>query len=236
MQRPVHAMTVEQQFNLPAPPGFRGLHPDLPIRRYVRHLPHWRQAGATYFVTFRLADSIPQKQLQALKRWREHWEREHPEPRDEKDWEHLAREITTRTEAWLDEGYGECVFHNAALAQEMGKSLLHFQHERCLTACFTVMPNHIHTVIKLLGEYELEDLLESIKGFISRKVNRTLDRSGQLWEQESYDRIIRDEEHLYRVVQYIGRNPGKAGLPESQWHRWLLPEWKDAGWMFETRP
>jgi hypothetical protein len=50
----------EEPFNLPDPPGFRGLDPNLPIRFYQRHLPHWRQVGATYFVTFRLADSIPQ--------------------------------------------------------------------------------------------------------------------------------------------------------------------------------
>src|SRR4051794_6353839 len=37
-------------WNLPAPPGFQGLHPHKPLTVYVRHLPHWRQDGATYFV------------------------------------------------------------------------------------------------------------------------------------------------------------------------------------------
>src|SRR5258707_12522120 len=44
-------------WNLPPPPGFQGLHPDKPVTAYQRHLPHWRQDGATYFVTFRLADA-----------------------------------------------------------------------------------------------------------------------------------------------------------------------------------
>jgi len=225
-------MAVEK-FNLEAPPEFRGLHPDLPVRIYKRRLPHWRQQGATYFVTFRLADAIPQNQLRALKRWREQWERTHPEPRSESDWESFAKQITRRTEAYVDEGYGECVFRNPSLAEEASRSLLHFQNTRCLTSCFTVMPNHIHAVIKPLGDNELEDLLASIKGFISRKVNRHLSRSGQLWEEESYDRIIRDEEHLYRVIQYIGRNPAKAGLPENHWVRWLLPTWENHGWRFD---
>ena len=73
-------MTVEV-FNLPPPPGFRGLQPDIPVKMYQRHLPHWRQKGATYFVTFRLADALPQSKLDLLKRWRETWEREHPSPR-----------------------------------------------------------------------------------------------------------------------------------------------------------
>jgi len=221
-----------QSFNLVAPPGFRGLHPDLPIRIYHRHLPHWRQTGATYFVTFRLADSIPQQQLRALKRWRELWERTHPEPRSDHDWQQLALEITRKTEAWMDKGYGECVFHNHELAIEMSKSLLHFQNERYLTSCFAIMPNHVHLVMKPLGDFELEDILDSTKGFVSRKVNALLNRTGALWEQESHDRIIRDEEHLFHVIQYIGRNPMKAGLPIEGWVRWLHPEWEAAGWAF----
>ncbi|MBL7041959.1 MAG: transposase [Pirellulaceae bacterium] len=224
-------MTTET-FNLNAPRGFRGLHPDLPIRVYHRRLPHWRQDGATYFVTFRLADSITQEQVRALKRWRAIWERSHPEPRSHEDWYELAREITRKTEAWMDGGYGECVFRNRELADEMSKSLLHFQDERCLTSCFTVMPNHVHAVMKPLDGFELEDILESVKRFVSRKVNTLLDRNGVLWEQESYDRIVRDEEHLYRVVQYIGRNPAKAGLPPEQWIRWVHPDWEQAGWGF----
>jgi REP element-mobilizing transposase RayT len=224
-------MTIEA-FNLIAPPGFRGLHPDLPVRVYHRHLPHWRQDGATYFVTFRLADSIPQEQLRALKRWRAIWERSHPEPRSDEDWHELAREITRKTEAWMNEGYGECVFRNRKLADEMSKSLLHFQNERCFTSCFTVMPNHVHAVMKPLGDIELEDILASVKGFVSRKVNSFLGRRGVLWEEESYDQIIRDEEHLYRVIQYIGRNPAKAGLQPDQWVRWIHPDWEQAGWRF----
>ena len=46
-----------------APPGFRGLDPNKRVRIYTRHLPHWRQDGATYFVTFRLADSLPEAML-----------------------------------------------------------------------------------------------------------------------------------------------------------------------------
>lgn len=224
---------MTNSFNLPAPPGFRGLHPDLPVRTYHRHLPHWRLDGATYAVTFRLADSIPQEHLCSLKRWRERWEQTHPEPRSDADWDQFAREITHRTEAWLDEGYGECVLADANLADEMVKSLVHFQSERYLTSCYCVMHNHVHLVMKPNDGFELEDILEGLKGFVSRKVNKHLNRTGVLWEQESYDRIIRDEEHLFRVIQYIGRNPGKAGSPREQWVRWVHPEWAQNGWGFQ---
>ena len=57
--------------NLETPPGFRGLHPDVPVTVYYRHLPHWRQDGATYFVTFRLDDALPQCKLDELARFAE---------------------------------------------------------------------------------------------------------------------------------------------------------------------
>ncbi len=94
------------------------------------------------------------------------------------------------------------------------------------------MHNHVHLAIKPLDGFELEEILESAKGFVSRKANAHLRRSGKLWEQESYDRIIRDEEHLFRVVQYIGRNPAKAGYPPKEWVRWIHPDWEQTGWGF----
>lgn len=48
------------EWNLPAPPGFQGFREDLALNSYELDLPHWRQDGATYFVTFRLGDSLPQ--------------------------------------------------------------------------------------------------------------------------------------------------------------------------------
>ena len=116
----------------------------------------------------------------------------------------------------------------------MSKSLLHFQNVRCFTSCFAVMPNHIHVVVKPLGDFELEDVLGSIKQFTCKRVNNLLDRSGKLWQQESYDQIVRDEEHLFRVIQYIGRNPRSAGLAEESWRRWLCTEWEKEGWGFRN--
>src|SRR5579872_5207890 len=95
-------------WNLPPPPGFRGLDPGKPLTVYHRHLPHWRQDGASYFVTFRLADSLPQEKLDQLAYVKREWERSHPPPRSQKDWEGVARLTLARAEAWLDQGMGAC--------------------------------------------------------------------------------------------------------------------------------
>jgi len=54
-----------------APPGFQELSPYKPIWVYTRHLPHWRQEGATYFVTFHLKDSLPKAALLEIQKLRE---------------------------------------------------------------------------------------------------------------------------------------------------------------------
>lgn len=92
----------------------------------------------------------------------------------------------------------------------------------------------MHAVVKPLGDCELEDLLGGMKGGVVRRTNKILRRGGPLWEEESYDRIIRDEARLYRVIQYIGGNASKAGLPRSQGRRWIDPGWEMLGWGFEA--
>jgi putative transposase len=73
-------------WNLAAPPGFQGLREDKDLTIYIRHLPHWRQEGATYFATFRLGDSLPQSKLRELTDWRKEWEQCHEQPRSTEVW------------------------------------------------------------------------------------------------------------------------------------------------------
>lgn len=220
------------EFHLPAPPQFRGLHPDLPIRRYERHLPHWRQEGATYFVTFRLADALPQEKLAFLQRLRAEWERTHPSPRSEGDWSRFARQYAEHVERWTDEGHGACWFRDTRWQNELAERLLHFQNERHFTSCYVIMPNHCHAIVQPKPNYELEDLLQGVKSMTAKAIHRDQGTSGSLWQQESFDRIVRDEEHLWRVIQYIGQNPSKAKLTLDQAPRWLHPDWQARGWRF----
>ena len=224
-------MSVEV-FNLSPPPNFRGLDPYKPITVYHRHLPHWRQEGATYFVTFRLGDALPQEKIDYLKRLREHWELTHPAPRTKEDWESFAREAFRQEETWLDEGYGACHFRDPKLAAPLEEALLHFQDARYFISSWVIMPNHCHMVMRPLEDFQLESILQGLKGVVARRVNTLIGGSGSLWQDESYDRIVRDEEHLWRVVQYIGRNPAKAGLSRGEWRRWIHPTWEAAGWRF----
>lgn len=221
-------------FNLLAPPGFRGLDPEVPVDLYYRHLPHWRQPGATYFVTFNLGDALPANKIAELAAIRREWEHRHPPPRDEATWTAFAKTVFAKAERWMDAGHGACWFRQPQYAAELQRAILHFHQQRYEIGCFVVMANHCHLVMRPFDGFSLEVELGSIKSVTSIYVNRRESQAGFLWQQESYDRIIRDEEHLYRVVQYIGDNPRRAGIPRSQWHRWINPAWQSAGWRFET--
>jgi putative transposase len=220
-------------WNLPAPPGFQGLREDKPLRVYMRHLPHWRQDGATYFVTFRLHDSLPAEKLRELAAWRSEWERSHPRPHKDVTLQELSREVMRRVEAWLDQGMGSSVLRDGAAA-EVASAMHYFDGQRYELGSYVVMPNHVHAIVRpsVNDGDSLEIVLKSWKGYAARQINGQLSRRGQLWQREGFDRIIRDEEHLYRCIQYIGTNPTKAGLSKDACPRWVSPRWESLGWRF----
>jgi REP element-mobilizing transposase RayT len=200
-------------------------------------MPHWRQDGATYFVTFRLSDSLPENRLRELHGLRAEWERRHPPPRSRDVLEQLARMVFERVEGWLDQGTGSCVLRDDRFAELVAQSLLHFHEERYELGCSVVMANHAHAIVRPLrpGAIELEDIIGNWKSYTARRINAAIGETGDLWQDESYDRIIRNEEHLWKSIQYIGRNPEKVGLPRDSCHLWINPEWERLGWTFEWR-
>jgi REP element-mobilizing transposase RayT len=222
-------------WNLAPPPGFQGLREDLPLSVSMRHMPHWRQPGATYFVTFRLADALPQNRILELQQIKEEWERSFPAPRSNEELERLARMVFERVENWLDQGSGDCLLREQPCAKIVADSLRHFHGSRYELGCIVVMPNHVHVIVRPLGldDDDLNAILKSWKSFTARRINEMLGRAGPLWQEESYDRIIRDPEHLWRTIQYLGRNPWKAGLQRDVCQLWINPGWERLGWKFE---
>ena len=166
-----------------------------------RHLPHLRQEGVVYFVTFRMADSVPQERL---REWREEQEarRRHAAPGDE-DINRVQRQI----ELWLDRGLGDCTLENPGAPAIVEETMRHFDRKRYFLDEFVVMPNHVHALLEPLKGYELSEILRSWKLHSAREINRLLGRSGALWQSESFDHIVRDMQSLERFRRYIRRNP-----------------------------
>ena len=140
-----------------------------------------------------------------------------------------------RVEAWLDQGMGSCVLRSPDVSSLLVKAI---QRDDGIThelGCYAVMPNHVHAVMRPLlpATRPLEKILQRWKGASSCDIHRQLGQSGTLWQRESFDRIIRDEEHLWRATQYIGRNPRNAGLSPGEFRLWIRPSWVECGWRLE---
>ncbi len=94
----------------------------------------------------------------------------------------------------------------------------HGKKMKCYLAC--VMPDHVHLLIQPLpiqqagveGVYSLSEILHSIKSFSAHEVNEVMKRNGPVWQQESFDRLIRSETDLHEKWDYIWNNPREIGL------------------------
>lgn len=223
-------------WNLAAPPGFRGFDDRRGVTIYRRRLPHWRQDGATYFVTFRLADSLPEFRLRELDALQADLDRRYPPPRTQQAWEQIVRARAERVERWLDELHGSCLLAKPQFASHLTEAMHHFDGDRYVLGSYVVMPNHAHALVRPLAppRFPLEKIVGGWKQHSALEIGKMTGGAGRLWQDESHDRIIRDEEHLYRALQYIGRNPGKSVRSLEECPRWVRPEWETLGWRFEA--
>lgn len=187
------------------------------IRHTENRLPHWQQSGAVYFVTFRLADSIPRNLLSEWETERETWLRFHPKPWSAEIEREYHERFSGAIERWLDAGHGGCVLRQNEHAELVAKALLHFDGERCRQIAWVVMPNHVHALFVQHAEWPLERLIHGWKLFSARRINESLGCSGHLWQRDYFDRLVHDQNHLANCVRYIRRNPEKAGLHAGEY-------------------
>ena len=186
-----------------------------PLIRSRGYLPHWEDDYPVYFVTFRLADSLPRELLARLGKERESLVRGARAGTDlTADSARLrkSRAILRKSETRLDDGLGACYMRDRRIAKIVADVIRHFDGERYRLLAWCVMPNHAHAVFSPLGEWKLEGIVHSWKSFSASAANRVLGRSGAFWQREYFDRWIRNEKELCSVIRYVELNPVKAGL------------------------
>lgn len=188
-----------------------------------RRLPHWQFDEGLYFVTWRLADSLPQSLLRQWAEEKRIWLHKHPRPWDYGTGEEYRREFPQRMQDWLDAGYGACVLRNPACTTILADVMRRFEGDRYDIASFVIMPNHVHALFQLRGVTNLKPLLKAWKGTSAREINKRLGQSGVLWSEESRDTSIRNTDHLVRCYAYIRENPEKATLREGEYLYYELP-------------
>jgi REP element-mobilizing transposase RayT len=91
-----------------------------------------------------------------------------------------------------------------------------------------VMPDHVHLILTPLTDevrrevFSLMEIMRAIKGASAHLINRQLSKHGAVWQEESFDRVLRSSESLDAKVDYVLQNPVRKGLVDD-WrkYRWL---------------
>jgi len=191
-----------------------------------RRLPHWDIPDATYFVTTCLDGSVPARGLLALNRYRQHLDA-NPCPAGLSATEREVRQhqlVFARFDQLIDDQPAVRFLASPVTATCVRDALFHFAGVRYHLLAYVVMPSHFHWLFHPLPEWEAtregtaarrtarETIMHSIKSYTGNRCNRLLERTGLFWQDESYDHVVRDDDELLRIIEYIEHNPVKAGL------------------------
>ena len=207
---------------------------------YKRNLPHYQPGNADYFVTFRLANSLPKKVIDNLKN-------EYSILINETE---KINNLSKRKRAILRNGKqyfrkfdnlldgsqtGPLWLKEEPIANIIYESIIYRDKKKYDLHCFTIMPNHVHVVFSIedvnvgriadstarnsVSSYGVTKILQDLKKYTASESNKILKRSGQFWCNESYDHIIRNSVEYRNVINYVINNPVKAGLVDdaSNW-------------------
>lgn len=192
---------------------------------YRRNLPHIQPEEGIFFITYRLAFTLPNNKTRELQQRRQTLVKNMTLSEYQKDsrlfsfYDDLLAKETSQPSWLLEKDIAELVQDN----------LKYHHSKRYELICYTIMSNHVHIIIRPLidGEgnyFSLAAIMKWHKNYTALKANEILKRSGRFWNHENYDHFIRDDKELYRIIKYILINPVKGRLVNkmNNWpYNWL---------------
>jgi len=195
-----------------------------------RQLPHWDVPGQPVFITACLEGSISSAGLERIRKHRHDLEtRPRPEQFSESEWEyHRAKLLFAFIDQLLDHQSPVRHLADSRQAEIVQNAFLHFAVERYRLLAFVVMQSHHHWLF-IPNEIWATDVVQrsletgqrrspreiishSIQSYTATMCNRVRGASGIYWQKETFDHWVRDEEEMFRIIDYIERNPVAAGL------------------------
>jgi REP element-mobilizing transposase RayT len=106
------------------------------------------------------------------------------------------------------------------------ESCLHANARKCKLFAAVVMLDHVHLICLPLsdsrGPFSIPEVMKAIKSESAHRINKALGRTGQVWQDESFDHVLRSNKSLQQKAAYILMNPVRAGLVRNVTdYRWL---------------
>jgi REP element-mobilizing transposase RayT len=217
---------------------------DNPNLFYSEHwggrLPHIYVAGASFFITFCLYNSLPSEVAKRLEEERTLIKKEFCLRKSRIENFDIHEQIELKAEqrkmhAIFFDRYDKALEHyakkedillNAEVAQIVADKMQDLDGKYYDLMAYCIMSNHVHLLIDT-QHYDISQkkqtvsyFMQLLKGGTAFQINKVIERNGTVWQKESYDHIVREGEEE-RILQYILNNPVKANL---------VKHWKD--WQF----
>ena len=168
-------------------------------------LPHWEVVDGRYFVTVRLANSLPRGVAQDLAAILA----------DASEDTHIerSRQYFRQLEHWLDKNHGAKYLRDHNVAKLVMDTITKYEdlgYWRVMAA--TVMPNHIHLFFRC-ESLSVSVVMKRFKKYTAREANRILNRKGKrFWQREWFDHWSRSQQEDDKIISYTSNNPVRAGL------------------------
>lgn len=160
-----------------------------------RRLPHYHCVGQATFLTWRLHGSLPPNRS---------FSASIPS----------GKAFLTMDRLLDGRCTGPIFLRDPAVAKMVMDAIFHRDLRAFQLHAFVVMPNHVHLLVTPLEA--VSKIMQSLKRFTARQGNLMLGRTGQpFWQDETYDRLVRNETEFERITHYIEWNPVSAGLAEA---------------------
>jgi alanyl-tRNA synthetase/REP element-mobilizing transposase RayT len=145
-------------------------------------------------------------------------------PHFERLWSKYMVTFSTRAKRQLAPAERDLVLESVLYAHQ-------HQQYQLFAAC--VMPDHVHMLFEpqikeqdKAGKpvfWSLIEILQGIKSTTAHRINKAAKVTGvHVWEEESFDRLMRGDADLEEKFHYICRNPWDNGVvPPTENYRWL---------------
>ncbi len=217
-----------------------------PIKTYYyTGLPHIQPIGEVFFITFRLADSLPLKVVEELKQEYQQLKLAFNKIITSTDKENCWKEqkrYFSKFDNFLDSYKGgNHWLKNLKIADLIAHKLLEFDKKYYDLYAYVIMSNHVHILVDFGRQLDnlpvnviitqdnykpLYEVMRLIKGATARYANQILARTGNnFWQRDNYDHYVRNGTELNNIVNYIVQNPVKAGLVQN---------WQDFPFVYVT--
>ena len=187
------------------------------INEYTRILPHIQPLNETFFITFRLYNSLPKKVIQSFMEEKNisnnKIEKTTNNPKIKKEQLYKnSKQFFINFDELLHkyQNKNDLLLKNS-LADIVKNSLHYYDNKNYNLISYCIMTNHVHLLISEVN-IQLFKILQSIKSFTAKQINKKINSTGKIWQRESYDHIVRENTNINNYVNYILQNPVKAGL------------------------